>query len=86
MLSSLATEATAYHEAFHRVFRMYLSPEQRVEMYKEVKRRPNYKSLIAKYANDYQSEESQIEEFLADEFSDYVLNPESFKFNKIFDR
>jgi len=83
LLSSLATEATTYHEAFHRVFRMYLSPEQRIEMYKEVKRRPNYKSLIAKYANDYQSEESQIEEFLADEFSDYVLNPESFKSNDL---
>lgn len=83
LLSSLATEATTYHEAFHRVFRMYLSPEQRIEMYKDVKRRPNYKSLIAKYANDYQSEESQIEEFLADEFSDYVLNPESFKSNDL---
>lgn len=78
LLSSLSSEATAYHEAFHRVFRMYLSPEQRVEMYQEVKRRPNYKSLLERYKN-YESEESKIEEFLADEFSDYVLNPETFK-------
>lgn len=82
LLSSHATERTAYHEAFHRVFRMYLSPEQRVEMYKEVKRRSNYKSLLERY-DKYESEETKIEEFLADEFSDYTLNPQAFKSNEL---
>lgn len=37
LLSSHATERTAYHEAFHRVFRMYLSPEQELRCIRKLK-------------------------------------------------
>lgn len=83
LLSSLSDESTAYHEAFHRVFRMYLSPDERLKYYQDFKKRNNYKSLLEKYSKDYESEESQIEEYLADEFSDYTLNPDSFKSNDL---
>ncbi|QDP46414.1 MAG: hypothetical protein GOVbin1709_76 [Prokaryotic dsDNA virus sp.] len=38
-LSNIAKEGTAYHEAFHAVFHMYLNPVQRQELLKEAKER-----------------------------------------------
>jgi hypothetical protein len=75
LLSSMADDSVAYHEAFHRVFRMYLTPEERQAYYKEFRKKANYKQLLDKYRKDYgNNEEELIEEYLADEFADYVLN------------
>lgn len=63
--------------AFERVFRMYLSPDERLKYYQDFKRRSNYKSLLEKYIET--SEESKIEKYLNDEFSDFLLNTDSFK-------
>jgi len=75
LLSTMADDSVAYHEAFHRVFRMYLTPEERESYYKEFRKKSNYKQLLDKYRKDYgNNEEELIEEYFADEFADYVLN------------
>lgn len=76
LLSDLATPDVAYHEAFHRVWRMYLDPEERMSAIKEVKRRKNYTSILESYKKIYSdlTDNELVEEYLADEFSDFVMN------------
>lgn len=76
LLSQYATVDVAYHEAFHRVWRLYLSSKERTEAIQEVKKRKNYQQIINNYKNIYPnlSESELVEEFLADEFSDYTVN------------
>jgi hypothetical protein len=76
ILSDLATVDVAYHEAFHRVWRMYLSPEERLQAIKEVKSRKNLTQTINAYREIYPklNENDLIEEILADEFADFTLN------------
>lgn len=76
LLSDLATVDVAYHEAFHRVWRMYLTPEERLDAIREIKSRKNIDSVLDQYQTVYPdlNRNELIEEFLADEFSDYTLN------------
>jgi len=76
LLSDLANVDVAYHEAFHRVWRMYLSPEERLLAIQEIKSRKNIDAILDQYQKVYSdlSRNDLIEEFLADEFADYVLN------------
>lgn len=76
LLSDLATVDVAYHEAFHRVWRMYLSPEERLDALREVKARKNVQTIIDSYRKVYPklTDNELLEEYLADEFSDYTLN------------
>ena len=76
LLSEFATPDVAYHEAFHRVWRMFLSPQERTVAINEIKRRKNLNSILEDYAKIYPelSTNELIEEYLADEFSDYTLN------------
>lgn len=90
LLSVFADDSVVYHEAFHRVFRMYLTSDERTAIYNEFKQKPNWKELADKYKKLYpeNSIEDNIEEFLADEFADYILNNESLKtpYKSLFDR
>ena len=81
LLSELASESIAYHEAFHRVFQLYLKPEQRQSLIKEFKSRPDAKSLIKLYSEEYKglSEDKVIEEIIAEEFREYVMTNQSTK-------
>jgi hypothetical protein len=81
LLSEQAAESIAYHEAFHRVYRMYVTPKQREQLIKEFKQRKNSKSLIALYSEEYKglNEEDIIEEILAEEFREYVLTNKTTK-------
>lgn len=76
LLSELATVDVAYHEAFHRVWRMYLTTEERLQAIKEMKGRKSHLAMMDQYAKVYPklSENDLIEEMLADEFADYSLN------------
>lgn len=95
ILSSLANDSTVYHEAFHRVFNMYIDESQRKALIDEFKKRKNYKELLDSLDEQYKdlSEERKIEEFLADEFADYIINQGNIKlptvqksiFQKLFD-
>jgi len=80
LLSGFADDSVVYHEAFHRVFRMFMTPQDRAKYYNEFRKRPNYKSLLDKYRKDYgNNEEDLIEEYLADEFADYMINKGNVK-------
>ena len=92
LLSGFADTSVAYHEAFHRVFRLSLDNAQRSEVRNSFKSRKNWRSLIDNYRQDYPnlSDDDLIEEYLADEFADYVLNPKDYTIEQpiksIFDR
>lgn len=58
---NFAAEGTVYHEAFHVVFNLYMSPKERQE-------------LIDSYRNQHgELSDLEVEERLADEFMDYML-------------
>ena len=63
-LSDALEEGTEYHEAYHRVELLLLSPEQRKAIYKEARE---------KYKNLKNASETEIAEFLAEEYRLYTL-------------
>ena len=77
-----AEKGTGYHEAFHAVYRLYLTDKQRDEIYQEAKKRfgtPNTSdlaSLVSVYPNatDEQIVALFYEEKMADEFMNYVIS------------
>lgn len=78
-LSREADHGVQYHEAWHRVSLLMLTPEQRQRLYKEFKKsNPRYR-----HASD-----KVVEEALADQFMDYMIadDKEGFKYfvNKWF--
>lgn len=92
LLSAFAEDNVVYHEAFHRIYRMYLTPEERKQVQKEFRKRKDWQSKIESYKKQYTkaTENELVEEFLADEFADYVLNDGNIKVDPItrsvFDR
>lgn len=72
LLSSLGAVGTEYHEAFHVVSQIFLSPEERNSLYSETK-----KVLDKPNATD-----EQIEEILAEEFREYMMADGNYKFGK----
>lgn len=62
---NFAGEGTVYHESFHVVFNLYMSPKEKLE-------------LLDAYRNHYKLSDDisdgEIEERLADEFMDYMLD------------
>jgi hypothetical protein len=92
LLSGFADVSVAYHEGFHRVFRLLLDNSERKDIRNSFKSRKDWRKLIDKYRDEYPtlSDEDLIEEYLADEFADYVLNPNGYVIEQpiktIFDR
>jgi hypothetical protein len=79
-----AFTGTAYHEAFHVVFRLSLNNEQRTALLKEA--RDKFKDELDENATDI-----EVEELLADKFMDYVQSEQadstvSKKINNFFKR
>lgn len=58
-----AKQGAPYHEAFHRVSLLYLSPEEREELYRQARKEYN---LI-------NNSNKEVEEYLAERFREYVL-------------
>lgn len=83
LLSGFADDFAVYHEAFHRVFRMYLTPEERMNLRKEASKRNPDLSAYESY-----DELDKLEEYLADEFATYMLNNQQMQtpYKSIFDR
>ena len=78
-ISNLAKEGVQYHEAWHRVSLLMLDKDTRAKLYEEYrKQHPAY----------YNVTNSQVEEAIADEFMDYMLNDKQsslrYYINKIF--
>lgn len=83
ILTTFMEEGTEYHEAFHRVFRRYLTAEQRQKIYDEFLKRSDAQTLLEgqKELTPELTEEGLIEEILADEFRDYALSEQKDKAN-----
>ena len=64
ILSDHLQEGTGYHEAFHAVSQLFLTPEQRATMYNEYRERTGETELT----------EDEVEEELAEGFRRYVLS------------
>lgn len=81
LLSEFAELPVAQHEAFHRVWRLYLSNDERIQAINAFKKNKNWKDSISKYAEIYPNltENELIEEYFADEFSDFMSSPETYK-------
>ena len=63
-ISNQAVEGVQYHEAWHRISLLILTPEQRTKLYKEFKlNNPQYSKL----------DDKALEEVLADQFMDYMI-------------
>lgn len=92
ILSNMATDNVVYHEAFHRVYRACITPKEREQIQKQFRKRTDWQSKIDKYRKNYPNatENELVEEFLADEFSDYILNNGDIKIDpvvrSVFDR
>lgn len=67
---TLQNNGVEYHEAFHKIFRMYMEDTERQELYDEV-RKVNPDKPWQKYNRP--TEEEQIEELLADDFMKYSI-------------
>lgn len=68
----LQNRGVEYHEAFHKIFRMYIEDSERKKIYDEV-RKLNPSKPWTKYTQ-YKTEEEQIEELIADDFMTYAVN------------
>jgi len=74
LLSEMASESTAYHEAFHRVWQGSLTSEERNAAIREFKTNKNWERLIEPYRASYGDDvDVRIEEYFADEFANFVL-------------
>jgi len=75
LLSDLMEVGTEYHEAFHRVWNFYLTPEERKAVLDDFKRDPNYKNKIAYLKEKYPelSEDDIIEEYFGEDFRDFMM-------------
>ena len=67
---------TIYHEAFHAIFRMFNSGKEKTTIFNEFKARTgSYEDRVTGEKIEYaKATNKQIEEKLAEEFRDYVLN------------
>jgi len=63
-LSDQMEVGTHYHEAFHRVSLLYLTPDERTSIYKEARKR--FKGVS-------EASNREVEEYLAEKFRDYIL-------------
>lgn len=78
-ISNMAVEGVQYHEAWHRVSLLMLTPEMRKNLYNEYRKQyPQYKNVS----------DQVLEEALADRFMEYMLNDKQstlrYYINKIF--
>lgn len=73
-ISDQAVSGTTYHEAFHTVSQLYLTPEQRHSLYKEIGSNKEFKSYVDKVGKLYSDKtgDALYEEVLAEIFMDYM--------------
>lgn len=80
LLSDIAARGTVYHEAFHVVSQLFLNPQEQANLYNEIRKDFKGKSFVINNNKTVVVGEStsnaDIEEVLAEMFSDYVLTGE----------
>lgn len=82
LLSENFEQGTSYHEAFHRVFNMYLSDNERSILRAEFNSRKDKNEVISQFKEKYPNlaYDDLVEEILAEEFRDYTLSNGTYKF------
>lgn len=80
LLSEYADIKDVKHEAFHRVWRLYLSDSERSDALRAFKSTKNWRDKIEYLREAYKNhtENEIIEEHFAREFEDFTLNPEEY--------
>jgi predicted NAD-dependent protein-ADP-ribosyltransferase YbiA (DUF1768 family) len=76
LLSDLMEVGTEYHEAFHRVWNFYLTPEERQAVLEDFKKDPKYKEKIEYLKESYPEleEDDLIEEYFSEDFRDFMMS------------
>ena len=70
-----ASYSDLYHEAFHGFTRMFMTEEQRQELYEKTRKRTgNFRTYKGTYRNFSKASDLELEEFLAEEFRAYMLS------------
>lgn len=78
-----ASVGTAYHEGWHAFSQLFLTKKQKDELYNSVKNdKISFKSRSGEKLNTSTASFLEIEEFLAEEFAKYALNPKEYKYPK----
>jgi len=76
-----ASKGTIYHEGWHRFSQVFMTKAQKTELYKSVQNDAiKYRTRDGRRINTSKATFLDIEEFLADEFAKYALNPENYKY------
>ena len=76
-----APRGTIQHEAWHRFSQVFMSPEQRDNLYKSVQKdNLKFRTRDGRNVTSTNASWLDIEEFLADEFAKYALNPNEYKY------
>lgn len=73
LISDIAEEGTTYHEAFHVWNYLFNDPDSRIKLYDEVRKK----------LNNPEMDELDAEEYLAEEFRDFMMMGNEYKFSKL---
>ena len=78
-----ASKGTVYHEGWHAFSQLFLTKKQKDELYNSVRNdKISFKSRFGDKLNTATASFLEIEEFLAEEFAKYALNPKDYKYPK----
>lgn len=76
-----ASVGTVYHEGWHRFSQVFMSPQEKNELYKGVQKDAiRFRTRDGRNINTSNAEFIDVEEFLADQFAKYALNPKQYKY------
>lgn len=76
-----ASKGTIYHEGWHQFSQVFMTPEQKTLLYKSVQKDGiKYRTRDGRNINTSTADFLDIEEFLAEEFSKFGLNPDAYKY------
>lgn len=83
LLAQRSNEGVAYHEGWHRFSQLYLTKEEKIELYEKTRSAGvKFVSRDNRKLNTKTASYEDIEEFLAEEFRKYAMNPEGYSFPK----
>lgn len=79
-LAERSNEGVAYHEGWHRFSQLYLTKEEKTNLYQSVRKQAiDYTTREGKKINTKDATFKELEEFLAEEFRKYAMNPKAYK-------
>lgn len=81
LIARTAPQGTVQHEAWHRFSQVFMSPEQRDNLYHSVQNdNIKFRTRDGRNLTSTNASFLDIEEFLADEFAKFAKNPEDYKY------